>query len=42
MVEIEGYMKNYFKNEFEVFLVIVPENYDQSTCFVKKNINIKT
>ena len=34
MLEIEGYMKNYFKNELEINLDTIPENYDQSTCWL--------
>ena len=32
MLEIEGYMKNYFQNKLEINLDTVPEKYDQSIC----------
>ena len=32
MLEIESYMKTYFKNELEINLDTIPENFDQSTC----------
>ena len=31
MLDIESYMKTYFKNELEINLDTIPENYDQST-----------
>ena len=34
MLEIEGYMKNHFKNELEINLDTVPEIYVQSTCWL--------
>ena len=34
MLEIEGYKKNYFKNEREINLDTISENYDQSTCWL--------
>ena len=34
MLEIESYMKIYFKIELEINLDIVPENYDQSICWL--------
>ena len=34
MLEIEGYMENYFKNVLGIILVTIPENYDQSTCWL--------
>ena len=34
MLEIESYMKNYFKNELEINLDTTPENYDQTTCWL--------
>ena len=34
MLEIEGYMKNYFKNELEINFDTIPENYNQSTCWL--------
>ena len=33
-MEIEGYMKNYFKNDLEINLDTIPENYDQTTCWL--------
>ena len=33
-LEIESYMKNYFKNELEIILDRIPENYDQITCWL--------
>ena len=42
MLEIEGYMKNYFKNELEINLDTIPENYDQTTCWLcEKEFNLK-
>ena len=34
MLEIESYMKTYFKNEIEINLDTIPENYDQTTCWL--------
>ena len=34
MLEIESYMKTYFKNELEVNFDTIPENYDQTTCWL--------
>ena len=34
MLEIEGYMKNYFKNELENNLDTIPKSFDQSTCWL--------
>ena len=34
MLEIESYMKTYFKNELEIILDTIPENYDQTTCWL--------
>ena len=34
MLEIESYMKTYFKNELEINLDTIPENYDQTTCWL--------
>ena len=34
MLEIEGYMKVYFKNELEINLDTISENYDQTTCWL--------
>ena len=34
MLERENYMKNYFKNEIEINLDTIPENYDKSTCWL--------
>ena len=34
MLEIEGYMKTYFKKELEIILDTIPENYDQTTCWL--------
>ena len=31
MLEIEGYMKTYFKNELEINLDTISESYDQTT-----------
>ena len=51
MMEIESYMKNYFKNELEINLDTIPEIYDQITYWlcekefqlkdVKENLVIK-
>ena len=34
MLEIESYMKTYFKNELENNLDTIPENYDQTSCWL--------
>ena len=34
MLEIETYMKTYFKNELEIDLVTIPENDNQTTCWL--------
>ena len=34
MLEMESYMKIYFKNELEINLDTIPENYDQTTCWL--------
>ena len=34
MLEMESYMKNYFKNEIEINLDTISENYDQTTCWL--------
>ena len=34
MLKIEAHMKNYFKNELEINLDTIPENYDQTTCWL--------
>ena len=34
MLEIESYMKTYFKNELEINLDTIPKNYDQTTCWL--------
>ena len=34
MLEIESYMKNFFKNEIEFNLDTIPEDYDQTTCWL--------
>ena len=34
MLEIESYMKTYFKNELEIDLDTIPENYNQTTCWL--------
>ena len=42
MLEIESYMKTYFKNELEINFDTIPENYDQTTCWLwEKNLNLK-
>ena len=33
MLEIESYMKTYFKIEIEINFDTIPENYDQTTCW---------
>ena len=34
MLEIESYMKTYFKNELEINLDTIPEIFDQTTCLL--------
>ena len=34
MLEIEGYMKNYFRNEIEFNLETIPKNFDQTICWL--------
>ena len=34
ILEIESYMKTYFKNELEINLDTNSENYDQTTCWL--------
>ena len=34
MLEIESYMKTYFINELEINFDTIPENYDQTTCWL--------
>ena len=34
MLEIESYMKTYFKNELEINFDTIPENYNQTTCWL--------
>ena len=34
MLEIEGFRKKYFKNELEMILDTILENYDQSICWL--------
>ena len=34
MLEIESYMKNYFKKELEINSDTIPENFDESTCWL--------
>ena len=42
MLEIESYMKTYFKNELEIILDTIPESYDQTNCwFFEKKIKPK-
>ena len=42
MLEIESFMKNYFKNELEINPDTIPENYDQTTCWLcEKNSKLK-
>ena len=36
MLEIENYMKTYFKNELEINLDTIPENYDQTNCWLSE------
>ena len=42
MLEIESYMKNYFKIELEINYDTIPENYDQTTCWLcEKEFKLK-
>ena len=42
MLEIESYMKNYFKNELEIILDTIPKNLDQTTCWLcEKEFKLK-
>ena len=42
MLEIESYMKTYFKNELEINLDTISENYDQTTCWLcEKEFKLK-
>ena len=42
MLEVEGYMKIYLKNEIEINLDTIPENYDQTTCWLcEKELKLK-
>ena len=42
MLEIEGYMKNYFKNELEIIVDTLPRNFDQTTCWLcEKEFELK-
>ena len=42
MLEIESYMKTYFKNELEINPDTIPENYNQSTCWLcEKEFKLK-
>ena len=42
MLEIESYMKTYFKIELEINLDTIPENYDQTTCWLcEKEFELK-
>ena len=34
MLEIECYIKNYFKNAVEIILDTIPKSYDQTTCWL--------
>ena len=36
MLEVEGYKKSFFKSELEINLDTIPENYDQSTCWLRE------
>ena len=37
MLEIESYMKTYFKNEIEIIPKKIPENFDESICWLCEN-----
>ena len=42
MLEIKGYLKNYFKNELEINLDKLSKNYDQTNCWLcEKEFNPK-
>ena len=42
LLEKENYMKTYFKNEREINLDTIPENYDKSTCWLcEKEFKLK-
>ena len=42
MLEIESYMKTFFKNELEIILGTIPENDYQTTCWLcEKEFNLK-
>ena len=42
MMEIEAYMKNYFKNEIEINLDTIPKSLDQTTCWLcEKEFKLK-
>ena len=42
MLEIEAYMKDYFKNELEINLDTIPKNLDQTTCWLcEKEFKLK-
>ena len=42
MLEIENYMKTYFKNELEINFDTISENYHQTTCWLcEKNLGLK-
>ena len=42
MLEIEGYMKKYFKNELEINLDTIPKKFDQTTCWLcEKEFKLK-
>ena len=34
MLEIESYLKTFFKNELQINFDTIPENYDQTTCWL--------
>ena len=34
MLEIESYMKTYFKNQLEINLDTILEKYDETTCWL--------
>ena len=36
MLEIEGDMKNYFKNELEINLDTILKKFDQTTCWLRE------
>ena len=42
ILKIEGYLKNYFKNELGIILETLPKNYDQTTCWLyEEEFNLK-